>query len=115
LGEVITDPERIRLPQPEIQENEANGEVILLYTYLGNIITNIHRDDLPELKDLDKVKVEIGGQVIEGMNRTFGEREPGTLIALFGSTGLLMVSVVNGSAIELLNPKLGDKVRMVFG
>jgi hypothetical protein len=115
LGQVITDPERINLPQPEIKENEANGEVILLYGYLGNITTNIHMDSLPEIKDLDKVKVEIGGRVIDGMNRTFGEREPGTLISLFGSTGLLMVSVVNGSAMELLKPEVGDKVRMVFG
>ena len=81
---------------------------------LGNILSNIHKDDLPEIKDYSKVVVHIGDQVINGLNRTFGERPPGTLICLFDSTGLLMISVVNGKAIDLIHPNTGDPVTMKF-
>jgi S-adenosylmethionine hydrolase len=45
---------------------------------------------------------------IHGLVNTFGERAVGELIALLGSTGNLIVSVVNGSALERLNVKIGD-------
>jgi hypothetical protein len=115
LGEVIDDPIRTHLPQPEVSTTEANGEVILLYTYLGNIITNIHRDLLPDGIDFSTVAVQIGERTINGMKRTFGESETGTLISLFGSTGLLMFSVVNGSAVDLLKPQIGDKIKLIYG
>lgn len=114
LGEVVEDYERFELPKPVIKGGEAKGEVVLFHEHLGNIISNIHRDDLPEIKDYSKVVVSIGDQVIEGMSRTFGDHKPGTLISLFGSTGLLMVSVVNGSAIDLVHPDLGDQITMKF-
>ena len=34
----------------------------------------------------------------------------GQLVALFGSTGDLIVSVVNGSAAEALGAKVGDRI-----
>jgi S-adenosylmethionine hydrolase len=42
--------------------------------------------------------------------RTFGERPPGTLVALFDECDYLYVAVVNGNAAERLQPKVGDKV-----
>lgn len=115
LGEVIDDPIRFELPQPTIGENEAEGEVILLYEHLGNIISNIHKSQLPEITDYSKVEVTLGDTVITDFVRTFGEREPGSLVSLFGSTYLVIVSVVNGDAIKLLKPKLGDKVKIKWG
>lgn len=115
LGEVIDDPVRMELPQPLIKKDQVQGEIILLYPYLGNIISNIHQDMLPAIQDPDQVKVSIGTHTIQGLSRTFGEHPAGTLIALFGSTGLLMISVVNGSAVDLLQPVPGDPVKMLFG
>jgi len=45
---------------------------------------------------------------------TFGERPPGSLVALFGSTGNLIVSVVNGSAADQLQARVGDIVEVSF-
>ena len=114
LGDVIDDPVRIELPQPVIGKDQVKGEVILLYPYLGNIISNIHQDMLPEIEDPEKVEVTIGDRTIHGLSRTFGEHPTGTLIALIGSTGLLMVAVVNGSAVDLLKPSMGEKVSISF-
>ena len=46
------------------------------------------------------------------MVRTFGERNQGELVALCGSTGNLIVSVVNGSAARTLNAVVGDNVEV---
>ena len=50
---------------------------------------------------------------IEGLVRTFGDRTPGTLIALFGSSGHLMIAVVNGRAVDRLHPSIGDQVEVL--
>jgi hypothetical protein len=51
---------------------------------------------------------------ILGLVDTFGERPPGSLIALYGSTGNLIVSVVNGSAAQILSARVGDPVRIML-
>jgi S-adenosylmethionine hydrolase len=49
------------------------------------------------------------------MVNTFGERPPGELVALLGSTGNLIVSEVNGSAAARLNVKAGDAIDVETG
>jgi S-adenosylmethionine hydrolase len=41
---------------------------------------------------------------------TFGEREEGAIIALMGSTGNLVISVVNGDAAFRLGAQVGDRI-----
>jgi hypothetical protein len=60
------------------------------------------------------VRVHLGGVEINGLVRTFGERPAGELVALYGSTDYLIVSVVNGSAAQRLEVKVGDPVEVVF-
>jgi S-adenosyl-L-methionine hydrolase (adenosine-forming) len=57
--------------------------------------------------------VRLAGITIQGMVRTFGERPEGELIALFGSTGNLIISVVNGNAAQRLQAAPGDLVDVV--
>ncbi|MBI3158295.1 MAG: SAM-dependent chlorinase/fluorinase [Chloroflexi bacterium] len=113
LGTPVTAAVRVPFPRPQRNGDELHGEVILLYRHLGNIITNIDR---PHLNGIDPagVTVQFGGTAINGLARTFGERQPGELIALFGSNDELMISVVNGSAIEMLKPEIGDPVLVRF-
>jgi S-adenosylmethionine hydrolase len=86
------------------------GEVTLIFQHFGNLITNIHRDDLG---DWSQVLIRLCGVEIDGLVRTFGDRQPGTLIALFGSSGHLMIAVVNGRATDLLHPSIGDQVEVM--
>ncbi|MCA9995771.1 MAG: SAM-dependent chlorinase/fluorinase [Anaerolineales bacterium] len=44
------------------------------------------------------------------MVNTFGERPLGTLIALIGSSGYVMLAITNGSAAQRLRPQIGDPV-----
>lgn len=108
VGTPIDDP--VRLPWPRLQRTEQGrlGEVIYI-DHFGNIASNIRRTDLADLGD---VKVTLNGTTITGLVRTFGEREPGELIALYGSTDYLIVSVVNGSAATRLKAQVGDAVEV---
>ena len=109
LGKSIDDHVRIHLPFPKRTENGVIGEVSHI-DHFGNIASNIHRD---EIADLGEVDVTLRGVTIHGLVRTFGEREPGELIALYSSTDYLIVSEVNGSAGKRIKPEVGDVIKVV--
>jgi hypothetical protein len=108
LGSPIDDPVRLQLPEPERTESGLRGEVIHI-DHFGNISTNIRYEHLGEGSN---VTVRLGGIEVHGLVKTFGERPAGELIALYGSTGSLLVAVVNGSASQRLNTKVGEEVEV---
>jgi S-adenosylmethionine hydrolase len=116
LGSPVYDPIRLELPQPVRTERGLTGEVIHV-DHFGNISTNIRREQLTkELSGKPGYPIlRLGGVEIQGMVQAFGERQPGELVALFGSTGNLIVSVVNGSAAERLGMKSGDRLEVYLG
>jgi len=110
LGEGIEAPVQLALPRPHPTAQSVTGEVTLIFQHFGNVITNIHRDDL---EAWTQVRIRLCGVEIEGLVRTFGARPPGTLIAFFGSSGHLMIAVVNGRAVDRLHPSMGDQVEVL--
>lgn len=110
VGSFINDPVRLALPRPQQTESGWLGEVIHI-DHFGNISSNIR---LEHLRRPVQVQVRLCGSTIDGMVETFGEQPPGALVALYGSTGNLIVSVVNGSAAEQLNAKVGDRVEALI-
>jgi S-adenosylmethionine hydrolase len=111
LGSLITDLVRLDLAQPEHIRDGWRGEVIHL-DHFGNVSTNLR---LEHLEGQRVATVRLCGANIDGLVRTFGERPAGELVALFGSTGNLIISVVNGSAAQRLGVKVGDEVEVIFG
>jgi len=107
VGSLLSDPVLLKLPKPVSTATGWMGEVIHV-DHFGNISTNILMEQLVE-KD---VRVRLGGEVIDGLVRTFGDGQPGDLIALFGSTGNLILAEVNGSAAQRLKVGVGEAVRV---
>ena len=104
FGTIIYDPFRLQLPRPQRIPMGWRGEIIHI-DHFGNIASNLYR----ELLEAEVVAtVHVCGVNIDGMVNTFGERPPGTLVALFGSTGNLLVCEVNGSAASRLNARIGE-------
>lgn len=99
LGDPITDPILISLPTPQRIEKGWQGEVVHV-DHFGNLTTSIRREHLGENST---VTIHIAGVIIHGMVRTFGERPPGELVALYGSSDDLILAVVGGSAAQRLN------------
>jgi S-adenosylmethionine hydrolase len=108
LGSSFSDAVRLHLPEPTRVAGGWRGEVIHV-DHFGNLASNIRVEHLgTDLAAKERLIVRLGDAHIDGLVDTFGERPDGTLVALMGSTGNLIVSVVNGSAAARLGAKPGD-------
>jgi S-adenosylmethionine hydrolase len=115
LGSPIHDPVRLQLPRPGRTPHGWQG-LIIHVDHFGNASSNIRVEDLGEaLQYKERITVRLKGASIPGMVDTFGERPVGELVALLGSTGNLIVSVVNGSAAQKLGVKVGDPIEALVG
>ena len=99
--------------EPAEDDEGLTGEVVFLDSF-GNLITNIPRDRLGSTPP-SAWSVEILGREVRGIVRTYGERPPGELVALIGSTDRVEVAVVNGDAARLLPAGRGTPVRLRRG
>jgi S-adenosylmethionine hydrolase len=86
------------------------GEVIYRDSF-GNLITNITAAQLGNAL-AERWVVEIAGQTVAGLSRTYGDNAADSLIALVGSQGWLEVAIVNGSAAEALGAGIGTVVAL---
>jgi S-adenosylmethionine hydrolase len=96
LGPVRTRFRTLRDFEPTATEQGAVGEVIFRDTF-GNLVTNLSAARLAAFPH-DAWTLEIAGNRIEGLVRTYGDRPPGALVALVGSSGWIEIAVVNGDA-----------------
>jgi S-adenosylmethionine hydrolase len=110
LGTPISDPVRLRLPQPVQTAHGWQGEVIHIDSF-GNLATNLTAGHIPAGA---KIKLEIAGIQIDGMVQTFSDRTSGALTALLDSSGALSVVMVNGSAAQLLDVGVGEPVSLTL-
>jgi hypothetical protein len=77
----------------------------------GNLATNLHREQV----DASQAGViRIKGMEIQGVVLAYGEGASGELVALFDSSNLLSIAVVNGSAAQMLQAKVGDPVELAL-
>ena len=109
LGSPLDDPVRLDFPRPEPIPGGWRGQVDHI-DHFGNVRTNMRRE---HVEDMGPLIVRLCGARVEGLVRTFGERQEGELIALYGSTGDVVVALVNGSAAGRLGAAVGDPVEVV--
>jgi S-adenosyl-L-methionine hydrolase (adenosine-forming) len=109
LGTIVSDPVRLVLPPPQPTTTGLLGEIIHV-DHFGNLATNIRRE---HLKGATKLIVLIGKHQVNGLVKTFGERSAGEAVALYGSSGDLIVSIVNGNAAQSLGVQVGDPVEVI--
>jgi hypothetical protein len=109
MGSPISDLVRLEIPHPEpLSAGGWRGQIIEIDTF-GNLATNLDQSILAPLGD---VRVCIAGRLINRLVNTFGDRPPGTLIALYGTTHDLIISIVNGDAAHTLNASIGDFIEV---
>lgn len=111
LGSRITDPVMLKIPSPKRVGSGWEGEVIHIDSF-GNLATNLQAEHFNT--DHSTAQVRIDGQTITGLVKTFGERPPGELAALFDSSGYLSICVVNGDAARHLGARVGSPVHVLI-
>jgi S-adenosylmethionine hydrolase len=110
LGPTATEWARFQGPKATLHQDSLNGEVVLVDPF-GNLITNIPGESLSLLKKPARFKV--GGHNLERLVRTYGEAEPGSLVALVSSSGMLEIAVNQGNAAEQLRVEVGSPVTAI--
>lgn len=86
------------------------GQIIYIDRF-GNLITNITRSHIKDLKGNEKyMKIKIGKKEIHGLHNTYTDVETGKPLVLFGSAGFLEVSVNQGSAQKYFGADKGGKI-----
>ena len=85
------------------QEGSLLGHVIYV-DHFGNLITDIRSTDLPN----KAVVIEIAGYHIQGLMRYYQETDG--LMAIFGSSGYIEISIPGKSACSYLGAQVGDEV-----
>lgn len=108
FGPSVSDPITIHIPQPEHTAFGLRGAILHVDAF-GNLSTNLERQHIPSTQS---VQVVLAGLTIPRLVRTFGEAQPGELVALFDSSGMLSICVVNGSAAARLGAQVGDTLEV---
>jgi S-adenosyl-L-methionine hydrolase (adenosine-forming) len=110
LGDVISDPILLDIPQAKAAQHKISGNVLQI-DHFGNITTNIHVKLLAghEVKHIQYKNIDFGT-----LSKSFGEKEPGEWVATIDSFEYLSLSIVNGNAAEKLNASIHDVVEVIF-
>lgn len=105
LGDVVTDAVRSPLPAPRVDGVAMLGEVMYVDRF-GTLVSNIPAEEVDP-----GVRIVVEGNDVGALRRTFGDVEPGQLVAYAGSAGEVEIAVRGGSAARLLGVGVGAEVR----
>lgn len=127
LGPPVTDPVTFPPPRLDVAPEQVEGEVLHADRF-GNVITSIgllgwsagelsldpafgrvEGETLVRFRAGQAV-VQVAGQEIAGVHRTYADVAPGQALALVGSEGHLEIAVREGSAAQRLGLHVGDAV-----
>ena len=112
FGPRITDPLRQPRPPARTENGELTGCVMFVDRF-GNALTNLTTAALaaafPDAAE-ESLEVRLGGRVIRGLARSYGDAPIGTLVAIIGSSGRLEIAQVGGDAATRFGLGDGDPV-----
>jgi S-adenosylmethionine hydrolase len=82
------------------------GEVVHVDRF-GNLVTNLRSTQAS-----DRQNIEIAGEQIRGLSRTYADARLGEVLAYVGSSGYLEIAVREGNAATRLGADVGEPVRV---
>ena len=106
IGKLIDDYLRPAFQKPQRTGKRTWSGRILKIDSFGNIITNFHTTDFPDLEK-QNFSMQLGPRHIEILVRNYTESSPGELFLIVGSSGYLEVSVNQGSAAKVIGCQTG--------
>jgi S-adenosyl-L-methionine hydrolase (adenosine-forming) len=113
FGPRIEDYLRLTFDKPVRTGKRSWTGSILKVDRFGNLITNLHIDEFPDVSTRP-FELNAGLQVVRRMALTFSECEPGELFVVVGSSGYLEVATNQGSAAKSLGCGAGSPVELTL-
>jgi len=109
LGRALTSWHTLAVPEPALGEDQIVGEVLRIDRF-GNLVTNVERRVFERFAAAGGIEIVAGSHVVNKLVATYGEADPGSVCALFGSSEHLEVAVNGGSAAGRLDLARGARV-----
>jgi S-adenosylmethionine hydrolase len=106
MGKRIENYVRPSFEKPQPSGKRSWSGRILNIDRFGNIITNFHVDDFPDLAR-ETFRLTLGIRHVDRLATNYAERHPGELFVIAGSSGYLEVSVNQGSAAQMVGCEVG--------
>ncbi len=113
VGKPIEDYLRPAFEKPQRSGKRTWNGRILKIDRFGNIITNFHADEFPNLEQRNFV-MTIGPREISVITHNYAEAGPGELFVIVGSSGYLEVSVGQGSAAKVIGCETGAAAELTL-
>ncbi len=113
FGKLLDDYLRPLFMKPIRSGKRTWNGAILKIDHFGNLITNFHIDEFPDVK-LRPVEIQAGLQTIRRLALTYAGTEPDEVFAIIGSSGYLEISANQSSAAKQLGCETGAPVELTF-
>jgi len=110
LGTPTRELTDLKLERPAALGSKITGRIVHIDHY-GNVITNIHRVDLPDNVLNNLVKVVVNGRTLTlPFVETYADGPEKRLFALFNSDNEFELAIKEGSAAKTIQPKIGESL-----
>jgi S-adenosylmethionine hydrolase len=113
VGRIIHDYLHPEFEKPQLTGQSSWTGRILKIDRFGNIITNFHEKEFPDLEQRS-FSLAIGMAEISFMARTYAEAGAGELFVIAGSSGYLEVSANQGSAARQVGCQVGSVAELTL-
>jgi hypothetical protein len=113
LGERITDPVTFSATKPKFDGRTLYGKVIWIDRF-GNLITSISEEEFKKHIQGKPFVIKVGSISLKFLQKTYAGAAGHDIIALFGSSGLLEIAGVSGSAARRLKMGTGAAVTVTI-
>jgi S-adenosylmethionine hydrolase len=116
FGDPISDYQRIANLNPTIESDQRARGMVLKADKFGNLVTNFSVALFPQFvrPEAPLFSLEIKGQQLARLRKTFSEGAPDEVFAIVGSSGYLEIVCNGDAASRALNASSGDEVVLTF-
>lgn len=112
FGSPLKKYKKLRIPRPRKKGKEILGEIIQIDKF-GNLVSNITEESIGELLLGKGYQIIVGGRKISRLSSSYSGVKKGRILAIFGSSGFLEISVNQGNASRALSLGKGDLISVI--
>jgi hypothetical protein len=98
--------------EPEVETGVIKARVVYTDRF-GNLISNISKDLFNRLVADKSFNISVGGKTIQKLSLSYADVRNGEVLALFGSSQWLEISVKNGNCQKELDIKKGAEINIL--